>query len=263
MYLQDQSLRGLTFRRCLLAVVALALLLGLVSALTPAHAERSFKPGGCFWLEYVIDGDTVIAEDCNSGTEYRIRLEDVDAPELDEPGGEAARAELQRVLSASLLWIFKWSGETSYDRFVGVIVWRSHDVNRQMNDYLREAKSEAKSKAKSEDDTEAQPAVRVSDPSCRSTATGWITIGPCYRGSFGYQARYDADNDGVSCELGCRVYRSPVVHSDTTRADNGSSSGGGWVTIGPCNRGSSCYSPLGDGDGDGVSCERGCRVWRP
>ena len=86
-------------------------------------------------------------------------------------------------------------------------MWRSNNVNRQMNDYLLAAKREADTAAKREADTAAQPTVRVSDPSCRSTKTGWVTIGPCYQESFGYQARYDGDGDGVSCERGCRFWR--------------------------------------------------------
>ena len=239
----------------LLVVAALLLGLGLSLTLTPARADSTFTPGGCFWVEHVIDGDTAIVTDCNSEAEYRIRLEEVDAPELDESGGEAARAEFERLLSVSSYWVFKWSGEKSYNRFVGVIRWRQNNVNQQMNDYLEAALPQAK--------PEAQAIAPVSDPSCRSTATGWVTIGPCYRGSFGYEAQYDAEDDGVSCERGCRIYRSPVSQSEATRANSSSSSGGGWVTIGPCHRGSSCYSPSGDGDNDGVSCERGCRIWRP
>ena len=108
-------------------------------------------------------------------------------------------------------------------------------------------------------------APKVSDTSCSSTQTGWVTVGPCYRGSVGYQAQYDADGDGVSCEHGCSFYRRPPTTTPSpsyTPSSSTSRNTGGWVTIGPCHRGQSCYSSRGDGDNDGISCERGCRVWR-
>ena len=47
-------------------------------------------------ITYVFDGDTVALE--TDGFEHRVRLQGIDAPEHDQPYGDAARAQLCRLL---------------------------------------------------------------------------------------------------------------------------------------------------------------------
>ena len=229
----------------------------------------------CLNVTHVIDGDTIIATDCNSGAEVRVRLANLSAPEVDEPGGAEATQHLSSMLRHGDLITLDWHGERSYGRLVGdLYVRRSNGmvhINEEMRRHVASDASQDSTDLSDQSSThnasQEQQEQRVSDSSCSSTTTGWVTVGPCYEGSTGYNARYDSDNDGVACEQGCRFYRpanaASTPSSQPTTTSSHSSSGGGWVTIGACSRGQSCYSSLGDGDNDGVSCERGCRIWRP
>lgn len=188
-------------RRSFAAGIGIAALLGLIAFSVDAlfeHAHAASPSYQCVRIDYVLDGDTVAVRDCNTGRKIRVRLAGVWAPELDEPGGIAAKAQLQRLLSRDTHFTFFWNGEWSYRRQVGNLLSRQVNAVAQMNAYLA---------SRSPTETEAVVTSRVSDPSCSSTATGWVTVGPCYRGSAGYDARFDGDNDGISCERGCRFWR--------------------------------------------------------
>ncbi len=231
----------------------------------------------CLNVKHVIDGDTIIAADCNSGAEVRVRLANLSAPEVDEPGGAEATQHISSMLKHADLIVLDWHGEESYGRLVGdLYVRRSNSmvhINEEMRRYFaNDVAQEANDLSDQSPTHNASQEQRVSDPSCSSTETGWVTVGPCYQGSAGYEASYDRDNDGVACEQGCRFYRprtqvtTPASESasqpSASRSRSSSTARGAWVTIGPCSRGQSCYSPIGDGDNDGTSCERGCRIWR-
>ncbi len=232
----------------------------------------------CIKVRHVIDGDTIIAADCNSGAEVRVRLANLSAPEVDEAGGAEATQHLSAMLRHGDLITLDWHGERSYGRLVGdLYVRRSNGmvhINEEMRRHL--ANDVAQESTDHSDQTPSHNASqeqRVSDPSCSSTTTGWVTVGPCYQGSAGYEARFDSDNDGVACEQGCRFHRprnrvttpttEPASQPSASHTRSSLSARGAWVTIGACSRGQSCYSSLGDGDNDGISCERGCRIWRP
>ena len=232
----------------------------------------------CLNVTHVIDGDTIIATDCNSGAEVRVRLANLSAPEVDEPGGAEATQHLSSMLRHGDLITLDWHGERSYGRLVGDLYVRRSNGMVHINEEMRrhvasDASQESTDLSDQSSNQNAREEQRVSDSSCSSTQTGWVTVGPCYEGTTGYNARYDSDNDGVACEQGCRFYRprnrvttpttEPASQQTASHSRSSSTARGAWVTIGACSRGQSCYSSLGDGDNDGVSCERGCRIWRP
>lgn len=71
-------------RRRLLLVAALAVLTACAA-------------GPIYHVRRVIDGDTIEIVDAG-GIRTRVRLRDVDAPEMDEPGGPEAKAALEAEL---------------------------------------------------------------------------------------------------------------------------------------------------------------------
>src|SRR5882672_1358867 len=75
----------------------------------------------CLWLRlcssitgvpYVIDGDTIAVKS------YHVRLEGVDAEELNEPYGPQAKAMLKFIIGRNRVTC-KLTGERSYERYVG------------------------------------------------------------------------------------------------------------------------------------------------
>jgi len=63
-------------------------ILSILFVLLPACMQHGLRDG-TYRVYRVIDGDTVIIHDVG-----RVRLAEVDAPELDTPEGQAARDEL-------------------------------------------------------------------------------------------------------------------------------------------------------------------------
>ena len=76
----------------------------------------------------VIDGDTF-------KTAYVIRLADVDAPELDEPGGPAAKRELERLIGGKDI-TYEEKARDVYGRIVAQVWVNGIDVNAAMRRFL-------------------------------------------------------------------------------------------------------------------------------
>ena len=70
-------------------LVKIYITLGLVVLMLTACAREP-----TYVVTKVIDGDTIEITDAG-GIRTRVRFRDVDAPELDEPGGPEAKAELE------------------------------------------------------------------------------------------------------------------------------------------------------------------------
>ena len=75
----------------------------------PIPASRQIKGRG-----WVIDGDTIAIN------RIKIRLAGIDAPELDQPGGQKSKWEMVQICKGHILRC-ELTGETSYDRLVGTI----------------------------------------------------------------------------------------------------------------------------------------------
>ena len=103
-------------------VWALAWLLG-----APALAlERA-------WVSWVMDGDTVmLVPEGEAGREpVRLRIQDIDAPESCQPGGEAAREALMALVLRRTVRVEE-QGQDSYGRQLGRLYVDGRDVGAEM-----------------------------------------------------------------------------------------------------------------------------------
>ena len=79
----------------------------------------------------VIDGDTFRT------AANRIRLANVDAPELNEPGGQAAKRELERLIGGKEV-IYEEKARDPYGRIVAQVWVNGTDVNAAMRRFLKQ-----------------------------------------------------------------------------------------------------------------------------
>jgi len=72
---------------------------GLVRQLEDRYGDLGLEivPKATYQVRRVIDGDTIEIVDAG-GIRTRVRFQDVDAPEMDEPGGPEAKAALEERL---------------------------------------------------------------------------------------------------------------------------------------------------------------------
>jgi len=113
----------------LLSDPALALPLAALAGLAIALIARRLRGGRARGYEarapFVIDGDTLVAD------RARIRLHGIDAPELSQPGGEAARAHLIGLIGGRPVRI-EPLGTDLYERSVARVHGSSGDLCRRM-----------------------------------------------------------------------------------------------------------------------------------
>ncbi len=74
----------------------------------------------------VVDGDTVTILDNN--TQYKIRLQGIDAPERKQAFGNASRKHLASLVAGKTVTV-KWDKRDRYRRIVGFVIVDGHDVN--------------------------------------------------------------------------------------------------------------------------------------
>ena len=79
----------------------------------------------------IVDGDTVVLE--AQATRHRIRLAGIDAPERNQPWGEAATRELRRQVAGREV-IVEWSKRDRWKRLIGVIWLDGEDINLHLVD---------------------------------------------------------------------------------------------------------------------------------
>ena len=79
-------------------------------------AARASTDQNSAYVEYVYDGDTVNIRQL--GSEYKLRLSDIDAPELNQPSGKIARRALMNLCMNQPI-IVVISGEDKYHRQLG------------------------------------------------------------------------------------------------------------------------------------------------
>ena len=84
-----------------------------------------------FQVVRIVDGDTVHAS--LEGILYKIRLVEIDAPESDQPFGEAAKTYLGELLSGRV-FSAELAGRDRYGRYLGRLYQNGLDINQEMVD---------------------------------------------------------------------------------------------------------------------------------
>ena len=97
-----------------------AIILITVAMLCPRQSMAHTFTGR---VERVIDGDTIIA-----GTN-RVRLAEIDAPELREPGGQESKQALSELLLQEIVTV-EWKRRGKYRRIIGQVHIGAVWVNR-------------------------------------------------------------------------------------------------------------------------------------
>jgi endonuclease YncB( thermonuclease family) len=75
----------------------------------------------------VTDGDNITVLD-NTNTQYRIRLQGIDAPERKQAFGNASRKHLASLVAGKTVTV-KWGKRDRYGRIVGFIFLDGQDMN--------------------------------------------------------------------------------------------------------------------------------------
>jgi len=79
---------------------------------------------------YVADGDTITVRDADGGT-HRIRLEGIDAPELRQAFGGAAKRELSSKVLRKRVRV-AWKQRDQFDRILGHVRLGEHYINGEL-----------------------------------------------------------------------------------------------------------------------------------
>ena len=87
----------------------------------PLSAEEEIK------ILRVIDGDTVSAE--SRGTEIKIRLSEIDAPEMGQPFGTNSKKCLSELIRENSSLKFKSDGQDGYGRSLGWLMADQINLN--------------------------------------------------------------------------------------------------------------------------------------
>ena len=80
-------------------------------------------------IKRVIDGDTVHV--FSKGEVLKVRLVEIDTPEMDQPHGKEAKEYLENLLKDGYINL-DLSGTDIYKRKLGRIYWKEKDINRLM-----------------------------------------------------------------------------------------------------------------------------------
>ena len=82
---------------------------------------------------YIIDGDTVSIR-LENGKRYKLRLANIDAPELAQDYGTESREELKRLLGAKSIQLVVSSANAfdKYGRLIAELHTETHNVNLEL-----------------------------------------------------------------------------------------------------------------------------------
>ncbi|MEI7783370.1 MAG: thermonuclease family protein [Betaproteobacteria bacterium] len=80
-------------------------------------------------VTYVADGDTVYVRGPGHEMAQAVRLLGIDAPEICQEGGPAARQALQALLLGQSVTLAR-QGRDSYGRELAIVYWQGQDVGR-------------------------------------------------------------------------------------------------------------------------------------
>ena len=118
-------------RGCARRLAWLMSLLCWASVALAARPHAESVPIQNAWVSWVMDGDTVLLLPEGAREALRVRLLGIDAPELCQPGGEAARdALIARVLRRTVR--MQVVGQDSYGRQLGRVWLDTQDVAAEM-----------------------------------------------------------------------------------------------------------------------------------
>ena len=107
------------------AFAAFAAVAGSPSALAASRAPWSAV------VTYVIDGDTVQVRQPEGGKPVSIRIDGIDAPEICQTGGTAARDALKRKVLGNRVVVYS-KAHDDYGRLVARIVLKGEDQGQWM-----------------------------------------------------------------------------------------------------------------------------------
>jgi len=122
--------RGLPRRLRAWYVLGAAIISALAAATAPMCPLTDGQGRPVWRVEAVNDGDTVTCLD-TEGRRVRIRLLGIDAPELDQPAGGAARAALAAKLSGGGVRV-AGDARDQHGRLLGTLHVGDRDINREM-----------------------------------------------------------------------------------------------------------------------------------
>ena len=74
----------------------------------------------------IVDGDTIVL--ATDGARHRVRLAGIDAPERNQPWGDASTRELRRQIAGQEV-VVEWSKKDRWKRLIGVIRLDGEDIN--------------------------------------------------------------------------------------------------------------------------------------
>lgn len=78
----------------------------------------------------VIDGDTIYIKHKDFG-KMKVRLADIDAPELDQPYGKESKQLLKEIIDKKTIKLKKIAKD-KYDRIIGVIYYKNLEINHYL-----------------------------------------------------------------------------------------------------------------------------------
>jgi len=134
--------------RIIVFSVALVLLLPLAACgKSPEDADLKEADLGDAWqsvpvrLIKVIDGDTL--EVVLDGKPTRVRLLEIDTPEMNTAEGQAVKGIVEKILAGKKITLVHQNNKDSYDRLLGHIIVEGHSLSDMI---LQEINSLAKKK---------------------------------------------------------------------------------------------------------------------
>lgn len=82
-------------------------------------------------VKRVVDGDTLVIE--SQEFDHRVRLASIDAPERNQPWGEASTRELRRQVAGRFV-VVEWQKKDRWKRLIGIVRLAGEDINLHMID---------------------------------------------------------------------------------------------------------------------------------
>jgi len=125
---QAESIHG-THTRVMRKPKSIAALFAIFILCLPARANDVHEMRGR--VVRIVDGDTIVLD--AQGTKHKVRLAGIDAPERNQPWGEAATRELRRQVAGQQV-VVAWTKKDRWQRLIGVIRLDGEDQNLHLVD---------------------------------------------------------------------------------------------------------------------------------
>lgn len=116
----DQYIRGLE------AIKVIAYIALIFLSLQAGATSRQAQSGE---VTRVVDGDTLWVKTSTSSKPLKVRIQGIDAPEICQPGGLAARDFLMQKVSGQQVTVTSGARD-DYGRTVGTVHWQGQDIGR-------------------------------------------------------------------------------------------------------------------------------------